>query len=269
MTDALILILTGVVAAFLNTAASSGSAISLPIMIMIGVGPVVANASNRLPIVIGCATAVWTFHRAGHLPWRDAVRFAIPVAIGAVAGALLASVFDDRRTTNLVIFAVVVAVLLLFSNPSKWLSADRTNQPPNKGPLVMILMGCVGVWAGLIAVDSGTYALAVLVLVAKFPIREANAIKVTTLGIAALVSLIVFSGNGDIDWRVAADERWKMRLSGSSINYTALPIEKACERLAAVGPSPFEIRQVDQLYQPGHERRRHALQIRLAVDLVD
>ena len=156
LTDALILILTGVVAAFLNTAASSGSAVSLPIMIMIGVGPVVANASNRLPIVIGCATAVWTFHRAGHLPWRDAVRFAIPVAIGAVAGASLASVFDDMRTTNLVIFAVVVAVLLLFANPSKWLSADRTNQPPNKGPLVLILMGCVGVWAGLIAVDSGT-----------------------------------------------------------------------------------------------------------------
>jgi uncharacterized membrane protein YfcA len=153
--------------------------------------------------VIGCATAVWTFHRAGHLPWRDAVRFAIPVAIGAVVGASLASVSDDMRTTNLVIVAVVVALLLLFANPSKWLSADRTDQTPNKGPLVLILMGCVGVWAGLIAVDSGTYALAVLVLVAKFPIREANAIKVTTLGIAALVSLIVFSGNGDVDWRVA------------------------------------------------------------------
>ena len=33
----------------------------------------------------------------------------------------------------------------------------------------------------------------------------------------------------------AADERWKMRLSGSTINFTALSIEKACERLAALG----------------------------------
>ena len=118
LTDAVILILTGVLAAFLNTAASRGSAVGLPIMIMIGVGPVMANASNRLPIVIGCATAVWTFHRAGHLPWRDAVRFAIPVAIGAVAGASLASVSDDMRT-NLVIVAVVVALLLLFANPPR------------------------------------------------------------------------------------------------------------------------------------------------------
>ena len=64
-------------------------------------------------------------------------------------------------------------------------------------------MGCVGAWAGLIAVDSGTYALAVLVLLAHFSIREANAIKVTTLGLAALVSLLIFSGQGQVDWRVA------------------------------------------------------------------
>jgi uncharacterized membrane protein YfcA len=79
-----------------------------------------------------------------------------------------------------------------------------TEQAPDKGPLVLILMGFVGAWAGLIAVDSATYALAVLVLAAHFSIREANAIKVTTLGLAALVSLIIFSGQGCVDWRVAS-----------------------------------------------------------------
>lgn len=204
MTDALILILAGVVAAFLNTVASSGSAVVLPLVIMIGVEPVVANASNRLPIVVGCATAAWRFHRAGHLPWRDAIRFSIPVIIGAILGASLATMFDDMRTTNLVTFAVVLAFVLLLFNPGKWLHADRTDQVPNKGPLVLVLMGFVGAWAGLIAVDSATYALAVLVLVAHFSIREANGIKVTALGLAALVSLIIFSGRGDVDWRVAS-----------------------------------------------------------------
>lgn len=202
--DALVLILTGLAAAFLNTAASSGSAISIPIMIMIGVEPVVANASNRFPIVIGCATAIWTFHRAGQFPWRDALRFTAPAAAGAVVGSSIASVFDDGRTTSLVIGAVLVALLLLFANPAKWLSADRTDRPPNRGPLVLLLMGLVGVWAGLIAVDSGTYALAALVLVGHFAIREANAIKVTALGAAALVSLVVFSGKGEIDWGTAS-----------------------------------------------------------------
>lgn len=204
MTVGLLLVLTGVAAAFLNTVASSGSALSLPIMITLGIEPVVANATNRLPIVIGCATAVWAFHRAGHLPWRDAIRFCVPVGLGAVLGASAAAVFDDGHTTALVAGSVVVALLLLVGNPSKWLSADRTDQPPNKGLLVMALMAVVGAWAGLIAIDSGTYALAVLVLVGRFEIREANAIKVASLGLAALISLVIFSDRGEIDWPAAS-----------------------------------------------------------------
>ncbi len=34
---------------------------------------------------------------------------------------------------------------------------------------------------------------------------------------------------------MAAEGRWKMRLSGSTIAFTTLPIEKACERLAELG----------------------------------
>jgi sugar phosphate isomerase/epimerase len=33
----------------------------------------------------------------------------------------------------------------------------------------------------------------------------------------------------------AAQGKWKMRLSGSSINFSSLPVESACERLAALG----------------------------------
>lgn len=163
-----------------------------------------ANASNRVPIVIGCATAAWRFHRAGHLLWRDGLRFAIPAVLGAILGALLASAVGNANTTALVTFAVVFAAVLLCANPARWLAADRTDLPPDKGPLVMLLMGVVGAWAGLIAVDSGTYALAVLVLVAHFAIREANGIKVVALGSAALVSALIFWSHGKIDWRTAS-----------------------------------------------------------------
>ncbi len=35
--------------------------------------------------------------------------------------------------------------------------------------------------------------------------------------------------------RLAEEDRWTMRLSASSINYTALPVEEACRRIAALG----------------------------------
>jgi uncharacterized membrane protein YfcA len=40
----------------------------------------------------------------------------------------------------------------------------------------------------------------VLVLLAHYPIREANAIKALGIGLVALLSVIVFSIRGEIDW---------------------------------------------------------------------
>lgn len=39
----------------------------------------------------------------------------------------------------------------------------------------------------------------------------------------------------------SADRPWKMRLSGSSINFSKLPIEQACERIAALGFEAIDI----------------------------
>lgn len=200
----MILIAAGCAAGFLNTVASSGSAVTLPVLIMVGAAPVTANATNRVPIVIGVIAALWRFHRAGHLPVLDGLRLAVPVVIGAAAGALTASRLSDTHTAFLVTFAIVLALIVVCANPSKWLAADAPHRAPRHGPVVMVLMGMVGGWAGLITVDASTYALAVLVLVAGYAIREANAIKLLTMGLAALVSLLIFAEQGQINWTYAA-----------------------------------------------------------------
>jgi sugar phosphate isomerase/epimerase len=41
--------------------------------------------------------------------------------------------------------------------------------------------------------------------------------------------------------RVVAKPSWKMKLSGSSINFVSLPIEQACERIAALGFEAIDI----------------------------
>jgi len=54
----------------------------------------------------------------------------------------------------------------------------------------------------------------------------------TACGLAAgLVLRPVLSGRT----AQAAESRWEMRLSGSSINFSSLPVEQACQRIAALG----------------------------------
>ena len=77
----------GAVAGALNTLASSGSAITLPLLILLGIPPGVANGTNRLSVLLGSLSAVISFQKSGSIPWKKAFRLSIPLALGSVLGA--------------------------------------------------------------------------------------------------------------------------------------------------------------------------------------
>ncbi len=66
------MIVAGLACGFLNTLASSGSAVSLPILMMLGVPESAANATNRLPVLFGALMATATFAREGKIDWKAA-----------------------------------------------------------------------------------------------------------------------------------------------------------------------------------------------------
>ena len=198
----LVLIAAGLVAGFLNTVASSGTAVTLPVMIFLGLHPMVANATNRVPVLVGCAVAVWKYHRVGKMPWQPTLRITVPVVAGAVVGLIAAENLSDMRTLRVTALALGIAALLVLLNPSKWLR-DSPEPARALSPLIMVTMFAVGAWAGLIALDSATYLLAILVLMARFPLAEANAIKVFSLGMVALLGVVLFTVKGQIDWSAA------------------------------------------------------------------
>ena len=211
LTTLLLLVGAGLIAGFLNTVASSGTAVTLPVMIGLGLHPLLANATNRVPVLLGCVVAVWKFHQAGQMPWKPALRLSVPLLAGAVAGLIAMEHLNDLRTIRVTVFALGVAALLVLVNPSKWLAVEVARPRRASGPLIMVAVFAIGAWAGLIVLDSATYMLAVLVLLAGFPIREANAIKVFSLGLVALLGTIVFAVKGQIDWL------WALPLSLGSI----------------------------------------------------
>ena len=54
----LILLVAGLGCGLVNTLASSGSAISLPVLMMFGLSPLDANATNRLTVLFGSLMAL-------------------------------------------------------------------------------------------------------------------------------------------------------------------------------------------------------------------
>ena len=117
--DLLLALGAGFACGFLNTAASSGSVVTLPIMIFLGLDPATANATNRLPVLVGAASGALDFARRKAMPWRLAFRIAVPTTIGSLIGAGLAEIVPRRDMGMVVTAAVLFAALLLFKNIKK------------------------------------------------------------------------------------------------------------------------------------------------------
>lgn len=193
----------GLLCGFLNAAASSGSVISLPLLLALGLPPELANGTNRLPVLVGLTTAFCRFQRAGAIPWRFTLRLLPAFLLSALAGASLADHLPMAHIRVLVHIALLLALALVLLRPQRLLAADRAGEALTPSPRLHLLMAGVGFWTGLIVLDSATYLLVSLVLVGGVALQQANAIKAVLIGLASLGSVVVFARDGELDWGAA------------------------------------------------------------------
>lgn len=193
------LVLGGLACGLINTLASSGSAVSLPLLMALGIPDGIANATNRLPVLVGGLMASWTFARKHQVDWRAALILAPPALIGSVIGVWLAELLGNRQMGLLITGAVMVALLLLFTKVKEALSRVL-EKPPRVNPRAILLMFLAGLWLGLIVLDGATYLMLVLMLVCGYQLAPANALKSIILAVTTLVPIALFSAAGDILW---------------------------------------------------------------------
>jgi len=197
--DYAVLVAAGLACGFLNTLASSGSAVSLPILVLIGLSPVAANATNRLPVLIGAAMAVWTFQRQRQVDWRAAAKLGPAAAVGSVVGVLIAEMLPNRQLGLVIPIVVLIALLLLFTKVKDALGHDPEGMP-RVTPGSIALMLLVGAWLGFIVLDGATYLLLVLMLVCRFDLPHGNALKALLIVLTTLIAIVLFTGDNDMRW---------------------------------------------------------------------
>jgi uncharacterized membrane protein YfcA len=198
-----VILIGGLICGFLNTVASSGSAVSLPILMSIGLHASTANATNRIPVLIGAMAATIELARNKAVPWELALRVSAPVALGAAVGSLLSDIVPSHDLRLVIVGAVLVALVLVLTKVKSLVNSAPAGQVRMGAPQMFLLL-LVGIWAGFIVLDSATYLLLVLVLSVGLPLVESNAIKNLVLVPVSVVSIAVFAKHGSVDWGVGA-----------------------------------------------------------------
>ncbi len=179
--------------------AGGGSLLSLPVLIFLGLPPNVANATNRVAIVLQNIFAVRGFKSKGVSVYPFNLWLGISAFCGAIVGAFLA-VDIDKEVFNRILAVVIVAVVVYMAiNPLK-----NINKPENMGKKAtitsIIIFFFVGIYGGFIQAGVGYLMIMALTLVNGFSLVKTNSIKVFVALTYTLVALGIFIYYGIVNW---------------------------------------------------------------------
>ena len=181
----------------INALAGGGSFITLPLLLLVGLPPQVANATNRVALVLQCGAGVATYHRHRVLPWRDLPAISVPTLLGAVLGAYLAAHIDEDvfRRAAAILFGVMIVTV--FVDPKKWAKQEAEGRiRPVLYPWFFVL----GMYGGFLQAGIGMLLIGTFVLLGGYDVVRGNALKFGLALLFTLTALIMFTGAGQVRW---------------------------------------------------------------------
>lgn len=197
----------GVAGGFLNTVAGGGSALTMPVLIFLGLPSGVANGTVRVAIIVQNLTAVAGFRGKGHFEPALAAQLGLPALAGAVVGSRIAVDVPDA-VFNAVLAGVMVLVLAsIFIKPKP--AGDRAGPGPAvpDGPpagarriLLMAIFFVIGVYGGFIQAGVGFLIMSSLIFLSGYDLVRINAVKVAVILVYTVAAVTVFLLNGKVEW---------------------------------------------------------------------
>lgn len=191
----------GFACGFINTLAGSGSLITLPLLIFLGLPATVANGTNRVAILLQNIVGVSSFRQQKVLDLRGGLLLAIPAVVGSLIGAQIAVSLDEEIMRRVIGALMVVMLVVILVRPKRWLEG-RGGETSRPGWVKLTVFFLIGVYGGFIQAGVGIFLLAGLVLGAGYDLVRANAVKVLIILCFTVFALIVFVLNDQVRWSV-------------------------------------------------------------------
>src|SRR5262245_57760944 len=145
---------TGFAAGFINTLAGSGSLLTLPVLILLGLPANVANGTNRVGVLLQNVVAVATFRRHGALDAKGAWRLIVPAVAGSLVGAALAVDLDEALLRRIIAVLMLVMLGVMLLRPERWL-AEHKRERAAPAWVEIPLFFAIGFHGGFIQVGVG------------------------------------------------------------------------------------------------------------------
>lgn len=182
----------GILAGIINTLAGSGSAVTLPMLVFLGLDASVANATNRIGVLVQNIVGISTFQRSGQLDLSGGLWLTIPAIVGSALGTWVATILNKEAMNFAIGVMLVIVLITIFFDPKKWLRQTSEVKPGRPANLTLLMFFGIGVYGGFIQAGIGVFILTAMVLGTGYTLVHANAIKLMIVLAVTAVALVLF-----------------------------------------------------------------------------
>jgi uncharacterized protein len=191
----------------------SGTLVTFPVLIALGLAPVTASMSNAMGLVAGGAAGAWGYRRELKGRGRQLLKLLPASLLGGISGAWLLLHLPEKVFHYAAPVLIVLALLMVVFQPrlQRWVRNREENpehalRDKHHSVLLVVLVFLAGVYGGYFVAAQGILLVAILGIFMTGTIQNANAMKnILVLGVnlIAATSYLLFAF-GRINWTVVA-----------------------------------------------------------------
>lgn len=199
----------GIGAGALNAVVGSGTLVTFPVLLAVGLSPLTATVSNALGLVPGAVSGAIGYRRelAGQ-GWRVR-RLGVGAVLGGITGACLLLTLPAEAFETIVPCLVGLALVLVALQPL--ISRTVRNRRPADRPVrrdggwpLSTGLALASVYGGYFAAAQGIIYISLMGLVLDEPLQRLNAVKNVLVAVVNTVAATLFLFVADFDWTAVA-----------------------------------------------------------------
>jgi hypothetical protein len=201
--NAIFLFFAGALGGAINAVAGGGSFVAFPALMLTGVPPVSANATNTLALWVGVTASGGAYRNRLSISRRVMIPLIVTSVIGGLAGAFLLIKTPAQTFLKVMPWLMLGATLLFaFGKHLTGRIAAGISSDASRGAIAgaSVFELIVAVYGGYFGGGIGIMNLAMLAAMGMTDIHEMNALKVVLGGVINGVATVTFVITGAIVW---------------------------------------------------------------------
>jgi uncharacterized membrane protein YfcA len=204
--DMITLLGAGFIAGLINAVAGGGALLVYPLLLSLGLSPIVANASTTITLWPGALSSAYGYRKyikriPNYYYW-----LLVPSAVGGLIGAFVLTKTTNHDFSVIVPWLIVLGVVLIALQPYIHKKLTKKDKKRSKKTsvlnliLVAIPMFAMAIYGGYFGAGYGIVMLALLGFTKLSDIHQMNGLKNLSGATINLLATVYFVHRGLVDW---------------------------------------------------------------------